>query len=112
MRRILSIFVLLAVALPMALPVFAGAPQEPHACCRRMARRCHMSPAKGPGFSNREAICRCSPRTAAAFAPVASSPSRALGQLGAVACSAPPQILSYCMPARGGRAPPASPRSV
>lgn len=59
MRRVLAIFVLLALALPLALPAFASPPVGPHACCRRGAHLCHSTPSDAPAVSGISRCCRC-----------------------------------------------------
>lgn len=109
MRRALAIFVLLALAIPLALPAFAAQPVGPHACCRRGAHNCHsMAPSDAPAVSGVSRCCRC----------YQSSPPRpcepeATAGIVAQAFAAPlvPEfklvVISRRALASSGRAPPA-----
>jgi hypothetical protein len=109
MRRALAIFVLLALAIPLALPAFAAPPAGPHACCRRGAHMCRsMAPSDAPAVSGVSRCCRCYQSSP----PRPCEPEAAAGIV-AQAVSAPiaPEFnlvaISRRVLACSGRAPPA-----
>ncbi|HEU5451379.1 MAG TPA: hypothetical protein VFU76_05310 [Terriglobales bacterium] len=110
MRRALSIFVLLALALPLALPALASPPVGPHACCRRGAHMCHSTaPSDAPAVSGIARCCRCYQSSP----PPPCEPEATVVPVGHAA-AAPADIefavtiVSRRVLASSGRAPPAS----
>lgn len=99
-RRTLGAFLVLALSMSWAAPVFARPEAPSHACC--MGGDAHKAPAKGA-----PACCRPSEGLPPVVAAAPTAPAPAL--LSSVALAAEPAAVTWLPPARRASASPQAP---